>query len=106
MLFHRPFMQKKHCLRLDDLKKPIVASRYHNSVPIINNLFIILFLQLVALLMSALVGWQDDPNDIDDFDDWTPFKGACSCLMLLAQCCSNTVAAYVTPKIINYITVT
>jgi hypothetical protein len=63
-----------------------------------------LFLQLVPLLMRVLTFWQNGPNDIDDFEDWTPFKGACVCLSLLAQCCSNTIDK-ITPEVRNRIKV-
>ncbi|KAI9564565.1 hypothetical protein GHT06_008304 [Daphnia sinensis] len=57
--------------------------------------------KLVPILMEALVTWQDLPNDIDDLEDWTPFKGAFSCLMLLAQCCPHTIDLYIIPEVNN-----
>lgn len=49
--------------------------------------------------------WQDLSNDIDDLEDWTPFKGAFSCLMFLAQCCPNIIDLYIIPEVSNRIKV-
>ncbi|XP_059353376.1 importin subunit beta-like isoform X2 [Daphnia carinata] len=59
--------------------------------------------KLVPILMEALVAWQDLPNDMDDLEDWSPFKGAFSCLTYLAQCCTNTIDLYIMPEVNNRI---
>ena len=61
--------------------------------------------KLVSALMLVLAQWQFKRNNLDDFDDWSPFKGALACLTLLSKCCSNTIDFYVLPEVKSRITV-
>lgn len=55
--------------------------------------------KLVPALLAALVDWQEDPNDLEDLEDWTPVKGAAACFTLLSQCCPDTTIHFALPEI-------
>ncbi len=54
--------------------------------------------KLIPKLMWVLANWQIEKNDLEDLDDWSPFKGTVACLTLLSKCCSNTID-YVLPEV-------
>lgn len=54
---------------------------------------------LVPLLVTVLANWQEESDDLDDLDDWTPVKGAVACLTILSQCCPDKIDLYVLPEV-------
>lgn len=54
---------------------------------------------LVPLLVTVMAKWQDDPDSLDDLDEWTPVKGAVACLSLLSECCPKMIDSYVLPEV-------
>lgn len=63
------------------------------------------FPKLLPLLLSTMVSWLNEPDDLYDLDDWTPEKGAVACLTLLSECCPNMIHEFILPEVFSRITV-
>ena len=56
--------------------------------------------KLLPALFTVLAVWQDNSDDLEDFDDWTPYKASVLCLTMLSKCCSDSIDSYVLPLIV------
>ena len=56
--------------------------------------------KLLPALLTVLAAWQEDSDDLEDLDDWTPYKAAALCLTALSNCCPDSIDGFVLPLII------
>jgi hypothetical protein len=85
-----------------EIEHDLVSGRYDPGeiIPVVRNFAKSNLSKLLPALFTVVVSWQQaNSDDLEDFDDWTPYKAAVLCLTLLSKCCSDSIDGYVLPLI-------
>ena len=89
-------------IHFSEIEYDLASGKYDPSdiIPVIRHFSKTNLPKLLPALFNVVVWWQlSSSDDIEDFDDWSPYKAAILCITFLSKSCSDSIHSYILPLI-------